>query len=155
MRAWGLSAQDRSHGMWQTPNRDQEKGVMSPFPTTSSNLRCQQRAALNRADTFHPAQKLVRVKCSPGGQGWHTHLCQLKGSVHILNEARGREGSTKELFHATFHKWHFVNGNPGSRCDYFFAHRYCPKLKISISFPLIVLLFGSCFLHPLSTSPLI
>lgn len=24
--------------MWQRPNRDQEKGVMSPFPTTSSNL---------------------------------------------------------------------------------------------------------------------
>lgn len=23
------------------------------------------------------------------------------------------------------------NGNPGSRCDYFFARRYCPKLKFS------------------------
>lgn len=34
-------------------------------------------------------------------------------------------------FSPNLDEWHFVHGNPGSRCDYFFARRYCPKLKVS------------------------
>lgn len=48
-----------------------------------------------------------------------------------LKEVRGRERNTSEFFPPTFYKWHFVNGNPGRRCDSFFARRYCPKLKFS------------------------
>lgn len=115
--------------MWQRPNWDQEKGVMFPFSPTF-NL-CQWGDAVNQASTSHPAQSLVRVECSSGGQ-WMTRPVVLVQKIcACLKEVRGRERNTSEFSPPTFYKWHFVNGNPGSRCDSFFPRRYCPKLKFS------------------------
>lgn len=142
--------------MWQRPNRDQEKGVvMSPFPTISSNF-CQRWAALNGGRHL--------PSCTVAGHGWVQSWGQRtacpalsdQGSVHIVKGWEAGKGAPMRLFSPTFYKWHFVNGNLGSRCDYFFARRYCPKLKfshypkLSPSSPLNPppLLFGSCFFHP-------
>lgn len=54
--------------MWQRPNRDQEKGdvpfphhLLQPLPAVS----CPEHGT----GTSHPAQELVSVGYSPGGQG--------------------------------------------------------------------------------------
>lgn len=82
--------------MWQRPNWDQEKGVMFPFSPTF-NL-CQWGDAVNQASTSHPAQSLVRVECSSGGQ-WMTRPVVLVQKIcACLKEVRGRERNTSEFF---------------------------------------------------------
>lgn len=120
----GVSVQDRSHGMLAETKQGPGKGVMSPSPPPPTSVSDELPWIV--AGTSPSARKLVRVECSLGEPGGSSMPA---GSAQRICTSWERGEEQWVFFPITFYKWHFVHGNPGSRCDSFFARRYCLKLN--------------------------